>query len=86
MKKMKVFKVYVDDGKAVFKILVPAFTKKDVENYVAGSGEIISVTETFDYPLPLANERISFALKEQCFGEPEIEIITRALSQLGLAD
>lgn len=39
---MKIFDVYLDDSKNVYKITVPAKDKKQSEQYVQGNEEIIT--------------------------------------------
>ncbi len=45
MRKMKTFKIYLDDGKDVYKLYIPAFTRKDAEEYVSGNGDIIKIED-----------------------------------------
>ncbi len=41
MKKLTVYNVYLDDGKSVFRVTVPAASKKEAADYVQGNGETI---------------------------------------------
>ena len=40
MKKLNVYSVYLDDGKDVFRVTVPAASKKDAAEYVRGGGAL----------------------------------------------
>ena len=50
MKKMKIFKVYVDDGQSVFIVRVPAFEEKQVIGHCNGCGEVVAIKEEVDFP------------------------------------
>jgi hypothetical protein len=78
-KKMRIFVVYLDDGENVYKIHVPAYTKKEAELYCQGNGEIVkSVDVTSDYPISIND--LHNALKAK-FGQTEIDIIMRTITQ-----
>lgn len=79
---MTVYTVYLDDGEFCYKIVVPAFTEEDAIKYVEGNGEVIAVKEN-----GLQDINISYlvdTLKSDGWGQQEIDIITRALIQVGL--
>ena len=43
MKKLNVYSVYLDDGKDVFRVTVPAASKKDAAEYVRGNGDVVAI-------------------------------------------
>ena len=76
---MKKYLVYLDDGKSVYKIAVPAKNEAMARKYVEGNGEIIVVKDiTADYQISL--EKIATALNEAHFAETEIDLIIRCLA------
>ena len=82
MKKMTVYTIYQDDGEHCCKEVVPAFTEEGASKYVEGNGEVIAVKEN-----GLQDINISYlvdTLKSDGWGQQEIDIITRALMQVGL--
>lgn len=83
MKKMNVYDLYMDDGKATYKVTVPAFSKKDAKAYVEGNGDVVAVkpSELQDIDLNC----LADTLKRAQWGQQEIDVITRALAQCGLA-
>lgn len=84
MKKMKVYKVYLEDRTNAFRVIVPACSEKEAREFVAGNGEVVAIKETKDYPLDAG--KVAYALKKDGFGQAECDIITRTLQQLGLAE
>lgn len=82
MKKMNVYDLYMDDGHNTFKITVPAFSKKDAKEYVEGNGEVVAIkpSELQDIDLNC----LADTLKRNAWGQQEIDVITRALAQIGL--
>lgn len=86
MKKLNVYKVYVEDREDIYKILVPATDAKDAESYVEGSGDIIKTVKA-DPEKDLTDICIS-ALAETLsrggWGQAEIDVITRTLIRVGL--
>lgn len=82
---MKKFMVYLDDGKDVFKLAIPAKDEKIAREYVKGNGEIIAVKDiTNDFPISV--EKVGEALTKAGFGEIEMDLITRALQQINIAE
>ena len=82
---MKKYLVYMDDGHNCFKLAIPADSVKAAKKYVAGNGEIIKVTDvTEDYPISV--EKVGEALLKAGFGEYETDFITRALTQINIAE
>lgn len=81
----KKYLVYIDDCRDVFRIAVPAKSKKEAEEYVYGTGEIIAVKEvTEEYPI--SNTKVHDALFAAGFGTIERDFIIRALSFTGITD
>lgn len=80
MKKLKVYEVITEDWTTATKIYVPAESKKDAENFVAGNGEIVSCKESKNYgENTISLSKIQDALKVAHFGVTEIDIISRIL-------
>ena len=84
MKELKKYMVYMDDGRDVFKVPVPAASKKEAEQYVQGNGEIISIKDVTNEYTP-SLKYITDVLRGYRFGEAEIGFITRTLSMTGIA-
>lgn len=81
---LKKFFVYIDDGKDVFRLAVPAKDAKDAKKWAEGNGEIIKVKEVTDeYPIDIY--KVQAALNEYGFGRTEQDFIIRALSRIGIA-
>ena len=82
MKNMNVYDLYMDDGHNTFKVTVPAFSKKDAKEYVQGNGEVVAIkpSELQDIDLNC----LADTLKRSGWGQKEVDIITRALAQIGL--
>jgi hypothetical protein len=85
MKALKKYLVYMDDGKDVFRLAIPAENKKAAADYVKGNGEIVKITDVTDrYPISL--EYVYKALTSAGFGETETDLITRTLLQAEIAE
>lgn len=86
---MNIYVVYVDDGddygENVYKLFIPGFDEKQVENYIGryNVGCIIKI-QKLEKPF-ISNEKIGIALKKDGFGKFEIDVITRALSLVDIA-
>lgn len=82
MRRMNVYDLYMDDGHSTFKVTVPAFSKKDAKEYVQGNGDVVAVkpSELQDIDLNC----LADTLKRSGWGQKEVDIITRALAQIGL--
>ena len=82
MRRMNVYDLYMDDGYSTFKVTVPAFSKKDAKEYVQGNGDVVAVkpSELQDIDLNC----LADTLKRSGWGQQEIDIIVRALAQIGL--
>ncbi len=76
---MRKFMVYMDDGRDVYKLAIPAADEADARKYTEGNGEVISVKDvTEDYPISL--DKVVEALRLAQFGQAEIDFISRCLS------
>ena len=82
MRRMNVYDLYMDDGHSTFNVTVPAFSKKDAKEYVQGNGDVVAVkpSELQDIDLNC----LADTLKRSGWGQQEIDIIVRALAQIGL--
>ena len=83
MVKMKIFKVYLDDGHDVFKVRVPAFDEKQAIDYCDGNGEIIAVKEETEFPYVLCSW-LAEQLKKTDMNADEQLLITRIVENCGL--
>lgn len=83
MKKMTVYDVYLDDGQDAFRVTVPAESKKAAAKYAEGNGKIIAILEN---PMlqDINLECLANTLRADGWGQLEIDVITRALAQVGL--
>lgn len=82
MRRMNVYDLYMDDGHSTFKVTVPAFSKKDAKEYVQGNGDVVAIKPADLQGIDL--DALADALKRAQWGQMEIDIITRALAQIGL--
>lgn len=82
MKPLNIYFAYLDDGKDTYKIVVPAENKKEVENYVAGNGEIIAIKEDKEYSIH--TDHLADVLRKNGYGQVEIDIIIRTLTRSGV--
>ncbi len=82
MKKFHVYEVYMDDGREVFKVTVPAETQAAAKKYVSGNGDVIAVK---DSPLQdIHTGCLADTLRRNGWGQMEIDVITRTLAAVGL--
>lgn len=83
---MKKFKVYVESGEDVFVEYIPAKSEKEVRKIVTEiyGCDIIKVKDVTD-DITISAAIIAEELKHR-FGNAEIDIITRALRQIGIAE
>ena len=79
MKKLNVYSVYLDDGKDVFRVTVPAASKKDAAEYVRGNGDVVAIKPADLQGIDL--DALADTLKRAQWGQMEIDIITRALEE-----
>ena len=87
MKKLNVYKVYVEDREDVYKILVPATDVKDAESYVEGNGDIIKTVKADPEKdvTDICIEALANTLSRGGWGQAEIDVITRTLIRVGLS-
>lgn len=77
----KHYVVYLDDGENAYKVHIPAESEKKAREYVNGNGDVIAIKQgerTGECPISLG--LIADALERSHFGQMEIDLITRALS------
>lgn len=82
MKQFEVYTVYMDYGDDCYKVTVPAENETAAMQYVAGNGEVIAVKKA-----PLQDidiDCLAETLARGGWGQMEIDVITRALTQCGL--
>ena len=82
MRRMNVYDLYMDDGEATYKVTVPAFSKKDAKAYVEGNGEVEENKQSELQDIDL--NCLADTLKRSGWGQQEVDVITRALAQIGL--
>lgn len=83
MKKMNVYDLYMDDGHSTFKVTVPATSVKSAKEYVQGNGDVVAVKSSELQDIDL--NCLADTLKRSGWGQQEVDVITRALAQCGLA-
>jgi hypothetical protein len=84
---MKVYEIILEDGNNVYKVFIPAESEKKAREYVQGNGEIVRCKLSDDYNTnKISCDKVASALLLSNFGQPEIDIITRALTTMGLVD
>ncbi|HKL94895.1 MAG TPA: hypothetical protein VJ845_00550 [Haploplasma sp.] len=83
---MNVYEIIMESGDSVYKVVVPAFNEKDACDFVQGNGEIVRIklSEVYNDINKISNDKFIDALRLSQFGEMEINILSRALSQLNL--
>ena len=81
---MKKYFVYMDDGKDVYKIAVPAENEDKAREFVNGNGEVIAVKEI---NCLIETEKVAEALiSSQQFDDTQMDLIIRALEFIGIAE
>ena len=75
--------VYFEDGEHVYREPIASTSKAKAKEYFNGNGDIIKVQ---DFHCPIDNDNVAVALKNGGFTQDQIDIVTRALYQLGIAD
>lgn len=83
MEKMKIFKVYVDDGRNVFRVRIPAFDEKQAVDYFDGNGKIIAVREETEY-LGICSDWLEEQLRKTDMNASERILISRIVKNCGL--
>lgn len=83
---MKKFKVYVESGEDVFVEYIPAKSEKEVRKIVTEQYgcEVIKVKDVTE-EMTISADIIAEELNHR-FGRAEIDIIIRALRQIGIAE
>ena len=77
--------VYLDDGRDAYRIAVAAACEESARAWCEGNGEIVAVKDvTADFPI--SADKVSRALKAAEFGQVEIDIITRLLTEFEVAE
>lgn len=83
MKKFKVYDVYMDDGRDVFKVVIPAESKQAATKAVAGNGEVVNIREsTLIHNIDC--NALADTLRKNAWGDAEIQVITRVIEAVGL--
>ena len=83
MKKFKVYDVYMDDGRDVFKVVIPAESKQAAAKAVAGNGEVVKIRESSSVSFIDCN-KLADTLRKNAWGDAEIQVITRVIEAVGL--
>lgn len=83
MKKFKVYDVYMDDGRDVFKVVIPAESKQAATKAVAGNGEVVKIRESSSVPFIDCN-KLADTLRQNAWGDSEIQVVTRVIEAVGL--
>lgn len=83
MKAFKVYDVYMDDGRDVFKVVIPAESKQAATKAVAGNGEVVKIRENAIVQNIDCN-KLTDTLRKDGWGDTEIQVITRTLAAVGL--
>lgn len=83
MKAFKVYDVYMDDGRDVFKVVIPAESKQAATKAVAGNGEVVKIRENTLVPNIDCNA-LADTLRRNAWGDAEIQVITRVIGAVGL--
>jgi len=81
MKKFNTYKVILESGEDVYKIHVPAPSKREAEAYVAGNGDVVSVQDvTKDFPL--STSKLAADLLGAGWCQTQVDILTRLMDQV----
>lgn len=83
MKTFKVYDVYMDDGRDVFKVVIPAESKQAATKAVSGNGEVVKIRENAMVQNIDCNA-LADTLRKDGWGDTEIQVITRTLAAVGL--
>lgn len=83
MKKFTVYNVYLDDGRDVYKIVVPAESEADAAKYCEGNGEVIAVKKNPDVQ-KINTSALADCLRTTGWNKAEVDVITRTLTICGL--
>lgn len=77
--RMRKYFCYLDDGKAVYKVAVPAENEKKAREFCSGNGEIVAVKDVTD-EIQISKSKVRNALKSGGFSDIECDFIVRALN------
>ena len=77
-KKLKAYEAILDDGKDIYKIHVPGFSRKDVEATWAGNGEFVRIKPVPEM-MPDA-EKVAEAMKQCGFPDAPCDLVRRILT------
>lgn len=83
MVKMKIFNVYLDNGRDVFKVRVPAFDEKQAIDYCDEGGEVIAVREETEIPYVCCHWLAEELRKTDMTAERQL-LIARIVENCGL--
>lgn len=83
MEKMKIFKVYLDDGRNFFRVRIPAFDEKQAVDFFDGNGKIIAVREETEY-LGICSDWLEEQLRKTDMNVDERILISRIVKNCGL--
>lgn len=85
MKKWTVYKVYAEDYKDIYGMIVPAPSKKEAEDYVRRGGlDIIKTKELLD--LKINVDYLGSHLRKEGFDEDGVDVICRLIQMVGLCE
>ena len=85
MKKWSVFKIYAEDSKDVYKMIIPSSSKREAERYVESGGlEVVKVVELPS--LKINTDYLSQILNNEGFDSDGIDVICRTIQMVGLSE
>ena len=74
---MRKYVVYMDDGRNVFKVSVPAISEEDAIDFVSGNGEVVAIRDVTD-DCEIYTYDVHRALENAGFPEDKCNWICRA--------
>lgn len=77
-KKLKAYEAILDDGKDLYKLHVPGYSRKDVEATWAGNGEFVRVKPVPEM-MPDA-DKVADAMKKDGFCDAQCDLVSRILT------
>lgn len=80
MRKFKMYKAIIDDGKNVSRAYIPAVDRRDVRNFCHVNGEIVGIVD-YSEKYPISTEQVRQALLSAGFGEPEADTVARLVGR-----
>ena len=79
---MKLFECVIDDGRDVFKTLVPAKSRKELISVYGGNGSFVKIKDvTEEYFNETSSEKLKGDLVRTGWGEGEIKLIVALLEE-----